>query len=49
MCRRDQVLCIGLFAFGLGLLVAGWIESSFWRWVWGVGLVIAGVLALQKK
>ncbi len=49
MCRRDQLLGVGLAAFGLGLLAAGWIESTFLRWVWGVGLVIAGILILQKK
>jgi len=49
MCRRDQVLCVALLAFGLGLLVAGWIESGFWRWALGIGLVIGGILTWQKK
>ncbi len=49
MCRRDQLLGIGLLAFGAGLLLAGWMESEFLRWVLGIGLVAAGLLTLQKK
>ena len=49
MCRRDQLLGIGLLAFGLGLLAAGWVETNFLRWVLGIGLAAAGILLLQKK
>lgn len=49
MCRRNQLLGVGLLAFGLGLLTVGWIEAEFLRWVLGIGLVAAGLSLLQKK
>lgn len=49
MCRRNQLLGIGLLVFGLGLLVACWFESEFVRNCFGVILIAAGVLILQKK
>jgi hypothetical protein len=36
-------------AFGAGLLLAGWIESTFLRWLLGLGLVASGFFVLQKK
>lgn len=49
MCRRNQLLGVGLLAFGLGLLTVVWIEAEFLRWVFGIGLVAAGLSLLQKK
>lgn len=49
MCRRNQLLGVGLLAFGLGLLTVVWIEAEFLRWVFGIGLVVAGLSLLQKK
>ncbi|MBQ3215190.1 MAG: hypothetical protein IJB11_03630 [Oscillospiraceae bacterium] len=49
MCRRNQLLAVALLAFGAGLLVCGWIDTKFMRWVLGIGLVAAGLYLLQKK
>lgn len=49
MCRRNQLLGLGMLVFGLGLLVGCWFETEFVRNCIGVGLVAAGVLCLQKK
>lgn len=49
MCRKDLLLGVGLIAFGAGLLTAGWVESTFLRWVLGLGLLVSGFLVLQKK
>lgn len=49
MCRRNQLLGVGLLAFGLGLLTVVWIQAEFLRWVVGIGLVVAGLSLLQKK
>ena len=49
MCRRNQLLGVGLLSFGLGLLLVVWIEAEFLRWLFGIGLVTAGLALLQKK
>lgn len=49
MCRRNQLLGVALFSFGVGLLAAGWIDTKFMRWVLGIGAAVAGILLLQKK
>lgn len=49
MCRRNQLLGVGMLAFGLGLLMVVWIEAEILRWVLGIGLVAAGLTLLQKK
>lgn len=49
MCRRNQLLGLGLLAFGLGLVVGCWMESEFVRNCLGIGLIAVGVLVLQKK
>ncbi len=49
MCRRNQLLGVGMLAFGLGLLMVVWIEAEILRWVLGIGLVAAGLALLQKK
>lgn len=49
MCRRNQLLGLGLLVFGLGLLVGCWFEGEFVRNCIGVGCCAGGVLFLQKK
>ena len=49
MCRRNQLLGVGLLALGLGLLAVVWIEKEYLRWTLGIGLVTAGLALLQKK
>lgn len=49
MCRRNQLLGLGLLAFGLGLVVGCWMESEFVCNCLGIGLIAVGVLVLQKK
>lgn len=49
MCRRNLLLGLSLLAFGIGLMVACWLESEFVRNCIGVGVIAAGVLTLQKK
>lgn len=49
MCRRNQLLGIGLFGFGLGLLAAGLFESVFFCGCVGVGFLLVGVIVIQKK
>lgn len=36
-------------AFGLGLLVAGLFESVFFCGCIGVGLILGGIVVVQKK
>ena len=49
MCRKNQLMGCNLIAFGLGMLVGFGLESGFWCWVLGVGLIAFGFAALQKK
>lgn len=49
MCRRNQLLAVGLLSFGLGLLVVVWIEAELLRWLLGIGLVTAGLALLKQK
>lgn len=49
MCRRDQLLGIGLLALGVGLLLACWIETLFWQICFGACACGSGILILQKK
>lgn len=49
MCRRNQLLGIFALGFGMGLLFARLFESGFFCGCVGVGLIVAGLLLLQKK
>lgn len=49
MCRRNQLLGLGLLTFGLGLLVGCWLSSEFVRNCFGVVFMASGILVLQKK
>lgn len=49
MCRKNQLLGVGMLLFGLGLLIGCWFETEFVRNCIGVGLIAGGILLLQKK
>lgn len=49
MCRRNQLLGIGLLALGIGLVLDCWIDGEFFRNCLGIILVGAGLLVLCKK
>lgn len=49
MCRRKQLCGIGMIGFGLGLLVASFIESVFFCGCLGFGLAVVGILVVQRK
>lgn len=49
MCRRNQLAGVALMAFGLGLLVAGFFESVFFCGCIGVGMIVCGIMVVQKK
>ena len=49
MCRRNQMLGLGLLGFGVGLLVASFFESGFFCGCLGLMIMVVGVICLQKK
>lgn len=49
MCRRNQLLGIGLMGFGVGLLAARLFESEFFCGCVGVAALVVGVMVMQKK
>lgn len=49
MCRRTQLLGVGLMAFGLGLLASSLFESALWCGFVGVSLMAVGVIVTQKR
>lgn len=49
MCRRNQLLGAFLVGVGLGLLAANLFESVFFCGFIGVGLLVVGVVVVQKK
>lgn len=49
MCRRKQLCAVALLAFGLGMLVAGVFESTFFCGCVGFFAMVAGVVLWQKK
>ena len=49
MCRRNQLVGVALAAFGLGLLLAAYMESGFVCGCFGVIAIGLGILTLQKK
>ena len=49
MCRKNQLLGVGIIAFGLGLLTATFFESGLFCGCIGVGMLICGIMLLQKK
>lgn len=49
MCRRNQLCGCALLAFGAGLLVGIWLESGFFCFLLGLGLIVGGLCMLGKK
>ncbi len=49
MCRRNQLCGVAAAGFGLGLLVASFLESALFCSCLGAGCVAVGILFLQKK
>ena len=49
MCRRDRLLGILAAGVGIGMLLACFFESGFLCCCVGLGLLVTGVLVLQKK
>lgn len=49
MCRKNQLLAVALAGVGAGLLLACFFESGFFQCCFGIGLIVAGVMLLQKK
>lgn len=49
MCRRNQMLGIGLIGFGLGLLAASLFESVFFCGFVGVSICVVGIVVVQRK
>ena len=49
MCRRNQLLGFALMAFGIGLLMGCFIESSFLGGCLGIGAMSVGIAVIQKK
>lgn len=49
MCRRNQLLGVGLGCIGIGMLISCFFESGFFCCCIGIGLVAAGLFVLQKK
>lgn len=49
MCRKNQLCGIGLLGFGLGLLVASFLESALFCGCLGLVGMAVGIVILQKK
>lgn len=49
MCRKNQLLAVALAGVGAGLLLACFFESGFVQCCLGIGLIVAGVMLLQRK
>lgn len=46
MCRRYLVFAVGLIAFGIGVLVGGWVESGLVRCLLAGATICGGVSLL---
>ena len=49
MCRKNQLCGVGLLGFGLGLLVASFLESALFCGCLGLLGMAVGVVIFQKK
>jgi hypothetical protein len=49
MCRRNQLVGVGILTFGLGMLTCCWLESEIVRNCCGIALAAIGLLLTQKK
>lgn len=49
MCKRNQLLGLGIMGFGVGLLTAQLFESGFFCGCVGVAAMLVGFCVVQKK
>ncbi|MBQ3541771.1 MAG: hypothetical protein IJA45_01435 [Oscillospiraceae bacterium] len=49
MCRRNQLCGSALITFGLGLLVGNCLESGFFCFLMGLGIIFLGLWCIGKK
>lgn len=49
MCRKNQILCVAIAAFGLGMLISGLFDSFFWCGCLGLVFLIVGICMGKKK
>lgn len=49
MCRKNHLWGLAVLTFGLGLLIGCWLESEPAQIIFGLALIVGGVLVLQKK
>ena len=49
MCRRNHLIGIASFAFGVGLLIGIWIEGGFLAHCFGFICIFVGCGCLRKK
>ena len=49
MCRRNQLCGVFAAGLGIGMLLSCLFESGFFCCCVGIGLIITGVLVIQKN
>ena len=49
MCRKNQLCGCALITFGLGLLIGTWLESGFFSFLIGIGIMALGFWCAGKK
>lgn len=49
MCRKNQMIGLGVSGFGLGLLAACFFESVYFCVFVAVAMLVLGVVIMQKK
>lgn len=49
MCRKKDLHCCCIVAFGTGLLLGRWMDSWFWCGFGGIGLIMLGVTMLRRR
>lgn len=49
MCRKNLAVAAALIAFGIGVLVGGWIEGCVLRFLLAAGSIALGFLILGEK
>ena len=49
MCRKNFAVAAALIAFGVGVLVGGWIEGGIIRFLLAAGSIALGILILGEK
>ena len=49
MCRKEKIWSLLLISFGLGVLTAGFIESTLFCFILGLILSLTGILIINKR